>query len=317
MRLRLGVPSQLDASEKQAVLDAALESVTRANEGLIARGLPLFEDAGPGKNFRWKPEPPGDEHFDLGSTVLRRGWGDCDDLAPWHAASLRATGQDPNARAIVIPSASGVPGRWHAVVERANGAIEDPSLAAGMGQRVSGDDGTRGPFWGAMSPDQRLALATYPLAWPGSGHAARIDVPSASVPAVYSGLGAGNSRAAAICGAIGPLADVCCGDAHPAHLAQLAAIHDLLMGVPIREVRDALEGVFGDEAVGFLPIAASLAAPFAGKAMELASPLVSKALGMFGGGGGGGGPAAQAAAAHPGFGGGGAPPYYGPLVIRF
>lgn len=249
MRLRLGVPPQLSGDEKQAVLDAALESVTRANEGLIARGLPLFSEAGPGRRFRWKPEPPGDEHFDLGSTVLRRGWGDCDDLAPWHAASLRADGTDPNATAIVIPSASGVPGRWHAVVKRSSGAIEDPSLAAGMGQRVSGDEGAYGPFWRAMRPD-KLALAAYPLTYPGRGYAARIDVPSASAPAVYSGLAAGNSPAAALCGVIGELCGVCGEDADDMHVAQLAGIHDLLLGVPPREVYESMANTFGDD-VGF------------------------------------------------------------------
>lgn len=306
MRLRLGVPPQLSGEEKQAVLDAALESVTRANEGLIARGLPTFAEAGPGRRFRWKPEPPGDEHFDLGSTVLRRGWGDCDDLAPWHAASLRATGDDTGARAIVVPSASGVPGRWHAVVERSSGQIEDPSLAAGMGQRVSGDDGAYGPFWRAMR-DDRLALATHPLRYPGQGYAARIDVPSASVPAVYSGLNAGNTPAAALCGAIGPLARVCAGDVDPHYMAQLAGVHDLLTGVPYEEVAEALESIYGD-IVGFLPVAA-MAAPFA---MDAAKGVLSKFTGGGKGGGGGGAPAATHAA--PGGGGG----YYGaPIIVRF
>lgn len=306
MRLRLGVPSQLDASEKQAVLDAALESVTRANEGLIARGLPLFSDAGPGKRFRWKPEPPGDEHFDLGSTVLRRGWGDCDDLAPWHAASLRATGDDPSARAIVIPSASGVPGRWHAVVERSNGSIEDPSLAAGMGQRVSGDDGQLGPFWSAMRPD-RLALAAHPLRWPSSGYAARVDVPSLSVPAVYSGLGIGNTPAAALCGVLGDLGPICHDDAAEHHLAQLAGAHDLLLGCHPREVAEALAGLFGDdESVGIFGGALSLAAPFAGKALDMARGM----LGKQGGAPGGAPPAGTPAGAY-------APGGYGPIIVRF
>lgn len=303
MRLRLGVPPQLSGNEKQAVLDAALESVTRANEGLIARGLPLFKEAGPGRRFRWKPEPPGDEHFDLGSTVLRRGWGDCDDLAPWHAASLRADGTDPGAEAIVVPSASGVPGRWHAVVKRSSGAIEDPSIAAGMGQRVSGDDGARGPFWGAMRPD-RLALATYPLTYPGRGYAARIDVPSTGVPAVYSGLGAGNTPAAALCGVIGELCGVCGDDTDEYHLAQLAGINDLLLGVPPQEVYESMAHAFGDD-VGFGP-ALALAAPFAGDVVKKAAGAMG--LGPKGGGGGGAAPAA----AHAPSGG-----YYGPLIIRF
>ena len=302
MRLRLGVPAQLAPSEKQSVLDAALESVTRANEGLIARGFPLFEEAGPGKRFRWRPEPPGDEHFDLASTVLRRGWGDCDDLAPWHAASLRASGEDPEARAVVVPSKSGVPGRWHAVVERAGGSIEDPSLAAGMGSRVSGEEGSLAPFWAAMRPD-RLALAAHPLAWPSRGYAARVDVPSQSVPAVYSGLGIGNTPAAALCGVLGSLPDVCGEDAEAGHLLTLAGAHDLLLGAHPQEVYEALCGMCGEEeAVGFLPAAASIAAPFAGKALS--------ALGL--GKAGGGAPAAGGAPA-----GAYAPGGYGPIIVRF
>jgi hypothetical protein len=304
MRLRLGVPAQLAPSEKQGVLDAALESVTRANEGLIARGFPLFAEAGPGKRFRWRPEPPGDEHFDLASTVLRRGWGDCDDLAPWHAASLRASGEDPEARAVVVPSASGVPGRWHAVVERSGGNIEDPSLAAGMGQRVSGEEGSLPPFWPAMRPD-RLTLAAHRLAWPSSGYAARVDVPSMSVPAVYSGLGVGTTPAAALCGVLGSLSDVCGDDADDAHLFQLAGAHDLLLGVRPAEVYEALCGMCGeDEAVGIFPGAVSLAAPFAGKALS--------ALGLGKAGGGapsGGSPPAGAYAP------GGYTP--GPIIVRF
>ena len=85
MRIRLGVPTDANRDEKEAILNAALESVTRADEAQLARGLPTARE-GIARGVRWKPEPPGDEHFDLGGTVLKRGWGDCDDLAPWHAA---------------------------------------------------------------------------------------------------------------------------------------------------------------------------------------------------------------------------------------
>lgn len=318
MRLRLGVPPQLGADEKQAVLDAALESVTRANEGLIRRGLPTFSEAGPGKRFRWRPEPPGDEHFDLGSTVLRRGWGDCDDLAPWHAASLRATGEDRDARAVVVPSSSGVPGRWHAVVERSNGSIDDPSLAAGMGSRVSGDEGSLPPFWHAMRPD-RLALATYPLSYPGQGHAARIDVPSMSVPMVYSGLNVGTTPAAALVGAIGPLADVCGDDADEYHHAQLAGIHDLLCGADPREVAACLAHMYGDESVGLFGALAPLAAPFVSKAVDIAAPLAQKALGVATGALGlrGGQAAPGGAPGGAGYGAPGGAGGYGPIIVRF
>lgn len=61
--------------------------------------------------------------------VLRLGWGDCDDLTGWRVAELRYTGEDPHA----APEAVEVqPNRWHAVVRRGNGSIEDPSERLGM-----------------------------------------------------------------------------------------------------------------------------------------------------------------------------------------
>ena len=65
--------------------------------------------------------------------VLMRGWGDCDDLACWWAAELRYTGKDKRAKVYVRKSRSGVPGRYHAVVQRSDGTIDDPSIWLGMG----------------------------------------------------------------------------------------------------------------------------------------------------------------------------------------
>lgn len=129
MRLGIAVPERhVDAP----VLDAALEATTRLDEAMLARGAPTL-GAARGK-VRWRPEPPGQEHFDHLGEVLRRGWGDCDDLAPWHAASLRHSGADPGARARVYRSG---PRRWHAVVQRSDGRVDDPSKALGMGPGVA------------------------------------------------------------------------------------------------------------------------------------------------------------------------------------
>jgi len=295
MRIKLGVPDDLNDDEREAVMNAALESVTLANEPLIARGkLPSAAAAIKAKRVRWRPEPPGDEHFDLASTVLRRGWGDCDDLAPWHAASLRASGQDPEAEAFVRRSG---PQRWHALVRRSNGRIEDPSRAAGMGS-VGGDE-YRGPFWPAMF-DDRLALAAQPTS---RGWAGRIDLPSASLPMLYSALQHAASPRQAIVGACYGLGLVAGEDAEAEDLARIAGIHDLLCGVPVELVGDALEQC------GFGPLAA-----LAPAALSLASPVLSKVLP------GGGG------AAPKGGGGGGAPSYPsgttmtcpgGPIIVRF
>ncbi len=136
MRVNVAIP---EAHVTRPVLDAALEATTRLNETLLRKGVvPPFRQAV--NAVRWKPEPPGDEHFDHAAVVLGRGWGDCDDLAPWHAASLRATGEDKGAKAFVKKSG---PNRWHAVVQRSNGTVDDPSKEAGMGR-------TNGVLGGAL-----------------------------------------------------------------------------------------------------------------------------------------------------------------------
>lgn len=130
MRVNVAIP---ESHVKKPVLDAALEATTRLDESLLSSGsVPLFARAQ--KRVRWKPEPPGQEHFDHAGLVMERGHGDCDDLAPWHAASLRVTGEDPGARAVVKRSG---PKMWHAIVQRSDGTFDDPSLAAGMPGRSS------------------------------------------------------------------------------------------------------------------------------------------------------------------------------------
>jgi hypothetical protein len=133
MRVKISVPEEHVSAD---VLEPALESVTRLNEQLIANGTvpPWTPDLA--AHVRWKPEPWGDEHFDHAATALGRGWMDCDDAAPWKAASMRATGEDPGARAVLVPSG---PETWHALVQRSDGSLmqgdEDISVQAGMGGR--------------------------------------------------------------------------------------------------------------------------------------------------------------------------------------
>lgn len=78
--------------------------------------------------------------------VLRQGWGDCDDLAPWRAAELNMAGV--GARPVLIDAThpayreisggSPVKRLWHVVVERnlspTNHEViyEDPSARLGM-----------------------------------------------------------------------------------------------------------------------------------------------------------------------------------------
>jgi len=115
MRINVAVP---EAHVDAPVLDAMLESVTRLDQKLLQEGaVPTAKEAIKKHGVRWQPEPPGEEHFDHAGTVMQRGHGDCDDLAPHHAASLRHTGEDPGAKAVVYRSG---PMRWHAVVQRSD-----------------------------------------------------------------------------------------------------------------------------------------------------------------------------------------------------
>lgn len=136
MRIRITVP---DEHVTPDVVDPVLEAVTRLDEHMVRSGQSPTSSALIAKGAVWRPEPPGDEHFDHGATIEARGWGDCDDWAPLHAASLRASGEDPGARARVVPSG---PNTFHAIVERSTGEIEDPSERAGMkSKKVVGDAG--------------------------------------------------------------------------------------------------------------------------------------------------------------------------------
>lgn len=137
MRINVAIP---EAHVRKPVLDAALETVTRLNEDLIRSGVSPTSDQLISAGARWKPEPPGDEHFDHGGILRSRGHGDCDDWAPLHAATLRVTGEDRGARAVVRKSG---PKRWHALVQRSDGTIDDPSLSAGM-PGPGGSVGVRG-----------------------------------------------------------------------------------------------------------------------------------------------------------------------------
>ena len=76
MRIRLAIPDELDDRDRKDALDAALESVTRTVAGMVRAGtVPPAAGEIKAKRVHWKPEPPGDEHFDLPTTVMARGHG--------------------------------------------------------------------------------------------------------------------------------------------------------------------------------------------------------------------------------------------------
>ena len=249
MRIRLAVPDELDDQDRKAALDAALESVTRTNTGLIRSGkVPPAAKMIKAGRVRWQPEPPGDEHFDLPGTVIGRGHGDCDDLAPWHAASLRASGIDPKARAIVKKSG---PRRWHAIVRRGDGSIEDPSRHAGMGSGVNGYGGevvgSAGSIGKPMSADGRLCLAICPSRDPRHPNIwfARCDVPDQSWD--WSSLAASTNPAKAVQRAVKTARSVVGSDIDPDDEARLVAVHHLLSGADPSDVADHLYEILGED----------------------------------------------------------------------
>lgn len=113
-----------------AVLTAALKGVVAVNRVLMKEAMvggrlgfaPLYDSG-----VRYVPEPRGSENWQNVADLYRTGRGDCEDLACTRAAELQLQGED--AEAVVRPSGRG---RYHALVLRGDGTVEDPSLALGM-----------------------------------------------------------------------------------------------------------------------------------------------------------------------------------------
>jgi hypothetical protein len=329
MRIKVSIP---EAHVDAPVLNAALEATTRLNESMLAANeIPTFETQLK-RGLKWKPEPWGEEHFDHGAELARRGWGDCDDLAPLLASSLRHSGEDPGATAIVKRTG---PKMWHAVVKRSDGTIDDPSKRAGMGQphEYSGAAVPR------MFPDVsgvngayvvRPQLALRPV-WGGEGWEARTDIPwhykvnskpsktDYAMASLHASPVASNALTGSVEGAI-ELAEAG-GFAHPDHLDRLCCLGDALNGADYEElvklygeehaavVGHMLDGFFGGlkklAKKGFsgLKSLAKMAAPLAASFVpggSAALSLANKGISMLSPGGGGGRPAAAPMQLSPG-----------------
>lgn len=255
MRIQIAVP---EASVTKPVLDGALEAVTRLDEQLIKSGASPTSQQLIESGARWKPEPPGEEHFDHGALLASRGHGDCDDWAPLHAASLRVSGADPGARAVVRKSGEK---RWHAIVQRSDGSIDDPSLAAGMPgpARVVGVRGAWLPVMrervhgvgGAFIATPHLALrpvadrhgqveawqarADLPWHWQPGQIASRSDVAMASL---HQSPVSDQAVIGAVRGAF-RLGMASGGFADPEHLKRMSAIAEACEGVPWEDIAEA------------------------------------------------------------------------------
>jgi hypothetical protein len=234
--VRIAVPEEHVTAP---VLNAGLEMNTLLNEKLIRDGdAPMFDDAV--KNgLRWKPEPPGLESFDHAAATTRRGWGDCDDLAPHRAASLRVTGEDPLARAVVYQSG---PHRWHAIVQRGNGALEDPSQTAGMRvRRGSKAEGIPAAVVGCMATGRGVNGSVRPFTAvrrEGVGWVGRTDLPISQKGYAVSVRQRAKSPAAALAGSMRGVCVVghCAGVGEEEHLDKLWALSGLLRGQSAQKV---------------------------------------------------------------------------------
>jgi hypothetical protein len=167
MRIQVTIPGE----PNEETLGIALEAATRlAQHDLRSGEIPPLEDAIKG-GIEWQEEPvQGHESFDKPSTVLARGWGDCDDLAPWLAAEMRETDFDPGATAFAVPSGHNT---WHALVRGTEGDVYDPSVWAGMPHSIGGRGG-RGSL-GTCACCKPLNVGKPALCIGGRG--VRVDVP--------------------------------------------------------------------------------------------------------------------------------------------
>lgn len=107
-----------------AIITAVMEGFVCAAQLEIEAGIvppsPLLV-----QSLKFIDEPAGQEDWLLPHQVMKAGGGDCEDLAFWHCAGLRATGQDPGATCVLMQT--GV-SRLHCVVQTSDGQIIDPTL---------------------------------------------------------------------------------------------------------------------------------------------------------------------------------------------
>lgn len=120
----------LNVEAQPAILAALLEGLVAANVQILDL-VPLPSLYRSGVRYQREPKPPRGrrrrDNWKLCNRVYLDLVGDCEDLVGWRVAELRRAGEDAYPLVYVVR-----PGLLHTVVERANGAIEDPSRRLGM-----------------------------------------------------------------------------------------------------------------------------------------------------------------------------------------
>lgn len=114
----------INVPSSAAAYDAALEGLARLDEVILRqkRLPPLY---GAGVHYEARPH----EVWRHADDVAREHWGDCEDLSGYRVGELRVSGEDPAASIVTYKTG---PHRYHAVVRRGSGVIEDPSRILGM-----------------------------------------------------------------------------------------------------------------------------------------------------------------------------------------
>lgn len=261
MRIRLAIPDHLVTPE---ALEAALEATALASEQAIRNGeVPPLQDA-ISRGVRWREEPFTDgEHFDLPAQVLGRGWGDCDDLAPWLAGELRATGEDPGAIPRVYQTGAN---RWHVVVQTSSGEVLDPSRWAGMGRRKSVAGCSNGVCGRTARPFARPGSGAIALMPRYGSYWARADVPYPDSDAHLASHARARTPELALERAVSGA--IACADGLGLDRDRLAGAASILIG----DAEDL-------DRIGVLPLAASLAPMAMEQGMSFAKGLLAKGSG--------------------------------------
>lgn len=123
LHVRIDVPPVPDA------IEAIAEGLVRLNEWYFETatnaGVPTPRLYGSGIVYR--REPAGEEWWESAADalgVVSSRSGDCEDLSAYRAAELRVFLDDPDAAVRIVRTKRGT---FHAIVERGDGVIEDPS----------------------------------------------------------------------------------------------------------------------------------------------------------------------------------------------